>query len=180
MCAANDGHTGAGPGAPAGQELGEGLGAGLRVLGGLPPRVGLGAGAEAEVGAGDGFGDVGDGVGRGEGVGVGDVGEGVGAGEVGEGVGLELVDDDEGSGVGDADVGLGLGDGVAGSAAMAAGQNATVPATSRPGSTVRRTREVQRRLAATDIGRRNLALKMMALHPDRPARTSMGEPLQAD
>jgi hypothetical protein len=128
------------------------------------------------VGAGDGFGDDGDGVGRGEvgeGVGVGDVGEGVGAGEVGEGVGLELGDDDEGSGVGDADVGLGLGDGVAVGAAMAAGQNATAPATSRPGSTARRTRAVQRRLAATGVGRQNLAAKMMALRPDRPACTSM-------
>jgi hypothetical protein len=57
---------------------------------------------------------------------------------------------------------------------MTAGQNATVPATSRPGSTVRRTRAVQRRLAATDVGRRNLALEMMALDPDRPACASMG------
>jgi hypothetical protein len=170
--AAYDGHNGAGPGAPAGQELGEGLGAGLRVCGGLPPREGLGVGAGADVWAGD----VGDGVGCGE---VGE-GDGVGAGEVGEGVGLELGDDDEGSGVGDADVGLGLGDGVADGAAVAAGQIATIPATSRPGSTARRTRALQRGLAATNVGRRNLALEMMALRPDRPACTSMGEPLQGD
>jgi hypothetical protein len=53
-------------------------------------------------------------------------------------------------------------------------QNATVPATSRPGSTVRRTRALQRLLAATAVGGRNLALGMMALHPDRPACIAIG------
>jgi hypothetical protein len=131
-------------------------------------RVGRGLGLGAEVGGGDdlGFDDVGDGVGRGEvgdGVGAGDVGAGVGAVDVGEGVGVGIGDDDsEGSGVGDAEVGLGLGDGVADGAAKAAGQNASVPATIRPGTTIRRAPAVLGRPATADVPRRNLALEMMA------------------
>jgi hypothetical protein len=113
------------------------------------------------VGVGVGFGDVDVGVGVGDvGAGVGDVGEGVGVGDVGDGVGLEL--DDEGSGVGDADVGLGLGDGVTVVAATAAGANATVPATIRPGTTICRTQGVRRRMPAPGVGRGNLASEITA------------------
>jgi hypothetical protein len=173
--AAKADHTGVGPGDPAGQELGDGLGAGLGVCGGwlLCVRLGLGLGLEGGDedcdGDGLGFGEVGDGVGLGEvgegvGVGVGDVGDGVGVGDVGEGVGLAL--DDVGSGVGEADVGeadvgLGLGVGVTDVAARAAGANATVPATIRPGTKIRRTRGVRRRMPPA-VGRPNLALEMMA------------------
>lgn len=178
--AAKADHTGAGPGSPAGQELGAGLGDGLGVRGGwllcvrLGVGLGLGGGDEERDGDGLGLGEVGDGVGAGdvgEGVGVGDVGEGVGVGEVADGVGLGA--GDEGSGVGDADVGLGLGVGVTAVAAQAAGENATVPATIRPGTTICRTLGMQRRGPAPGVGRGNLALEMMAsimtLAPALPA-----------
>jgi len=174
-----------GPGAPAGQELGDGLGAGL---GDWPLRVrlgvGLGLGVDDEdrvgdVGDGLGFGDVDDGVGVGDvGEGVGEGGEGVGVGDVGDGVGLEL--DDEGSGLGDADVGLGLGDGVTDVAAKAAGAKATVPATIRPGTTICRTRGVRRRMPAPGVGRGNLALEMMVFIMTLAPAPPVTEPLQAD
>ena len=174
-----------GPGAPAGQELGNGVGAGLgdwlvRVRLG----VGLGLGVDDEdrvgdVGDGLGFGDVDDGVGVGDvGEGVGEVGEGVGVGDVGDGVGLGL--DDEGSGLGDADVGLGLGDGVTDVAAKAAGANATVPATIRPGTTICRTRGVRRRMPAPGVGRGNLALEMMVFIMTLAPAPPVTEPRQAD
>jgi hypothetical protein len=187
VCAARVGHRGVGPGAPAGQELGDGVGAGLgdwllRVRLG----VGLGLGVDDEdrvgdVGDGLGFGDVevGDGVGVGDvGEGVGEVGEGVGVGDVGDGVGLGL--DDEGSGLGDADVGLGLGDGVTDVAAEAAGANATVPATIRPGTTICRTRGVRRRMPAPGVGRLNLALEITAFIMTLALAPPVTEPLQAD
>ncbi len=186
--AAKADHTGAGPGAPAGQELGAGLGDGLGVCGGRLRcvRVGLGLGLaggdedrDFDVGDGLGFGEVGDGVGVGdvgEGVGVGDDGEGVG--DVGVGVGLALVD--EGSGVGEADVGLGLGVGVTEVAPRAAGANATVPATIRQGTTTCRARRERRRLRTADVGRPNLALEMMAFIMTFAPAPPVTEPLQAD
>jgi hypothetical protein len=181
--AAKADHTGEGPGAPAGHELGDGLGdcGGWLLRVRLGVGLGLGVCDEDRVGDGLGFGDVDDGVGVGdvgEGVGVGDVGEGVGAGDVGEGDGLEL--DDEGSGVGDADVGLGLGDGVTDVAAKAAGANATVPATIRPGKTICLTRGVRRRMPAPGVERLNLALEITAFIMTLALAPPVTEPLQAD
>ena len=182
--AANVGHTGAGPGAPGGQGVGDGLG--FVTCGDLERRVGLGLGVGRgdfdldDVGDGVGRGDVGVGVGDvGDGVGVGDVGDGVGVGEVGEGVGVGVVDgDDDGSGVGEADVGLGLGVGVTDCAATAAGQNATAPTTIRPGTTIRPARAILPRPAAADVERRNPAAEMMTSQLILPPYLS--EPLQAD
>jgi hypothetical protein len=186
LCAVNDGHTGAGPGAPGRQGVGDGLGPGFVTCGDLERRVGLGLGAGRgdfvfdDVGDGVGRGDVGVGVGVGDvgdGVGVGDVGDGVGVGEVGDGVGV-VGGDDEGSGVGDTDVGLGLGVEVTNCAAMAAGQNATAPATIRPGTTIRQARAILPRPAAADVERRNPAAEMMTSQLILPPY--LCEPLQAD
>ena len=82
-------------------------------------------------------------------------------GEVGDGVGLGL-GDGVGLGVGDAVVGLGVGDGLTDAASATTGKNATVPATRKPTMLTRRMHATRRRLAAADLGCRNLVLEILA------------------
>jgi len=125
----------------AGTGIGAGVRAGARLGKGFGVRLSLGAGLLLGVG-----------VGAGLGVRVG-VGEGEVVGEVGDGVGL---------GLGDAVVGLGVGDGLTDAAAATAGKNATVPATRKPTMLTRRMHATRRRLAAADLGCRNLVLEILA------------------
>lgn len=149
--------TGIGAGARAGEELGEGFGRGLCVGDGLLLGVGVGLGLGVRVG----------------------VGDGEGVGEVGDGVGLGLGDADDGLGLGDADDGTGLGDGLTDAAAKAAGKNATVPATRRPGMVTRRMRPTRRGLAAAGRGRRSLVLEILASKVTVVPAPSFRGPLEA-
>src|SRR5258707_1746776 len=125
------------------------VGVRLSVGDGLLLGVGVGAGLGVWVGVGDGevVGEVGDGVGL-----------GLGDGDVGLGLGDAVV----GLGVGDAVVGLGVGDGLTDAAAATTGKNATVPATRKPTMLTWRMHATRRRLAADDLGCRNLVLEILA------------------
>lgn len=132
---------------------GTGIGSGVRTgarLGKVGVRLSVGDGLLLGVG-----------VGAGLGVWVG-VGDGEVVGEVGDGVGLGLGDGDVGLGLGDAVVGLGVGDGLTDAAAATTGKNATVPATRKPTMLTRRMHATRRRLAAADLGCRNLVLEILA------------------
>ena len=107
------------------------------------------------------MGEVGDGVGLrvgdGVGLGVGEVGDavGLGVGEVGDGVGLGVGE------VGDG-VGLGIDEGLADTAAKAAGQDATAPATSKPRRVTRFMQATRRWRLSCDLGHRILDLEITA------------------
>jgi len=139
-CVTGAAGTGIGAGVRTGARLGKGFGVRLSLGAGL--LLGVAVGAELGVRVG--------------------VGEGEVVGEVGDGVGLGLGDAVVGLGLGDAVVGLGLGDGLTDAAAATAGKNATVPATRKPTMLTRRMHATRRRLAAADLGCRNLVLEILA------------------
>jgi hypothetical protein len=139
---------------------------------------------------GEAVGEVGDGVGLGvgdadvgPGVGDAEVGPGVGDADVGLGVGADVglgVGADVGLGVGEADVKLRPGDGLTDAEATATGKNAIVPATTEPAMLTRRMHATQRRLAAADLGGRNLVLEILASTVTVAPAPSFREPVEAD